>query len=91
MQMVRPRGAIILKSTFAANKPLNLAPAVIDEITVIGSRCGPFKEAIRALAAKQIDVVSLIHRRMKLDQGVEAMKLAARPGVLKIILTMASG
>lgn len=88
MQMVRPRGTIVLKSTFAAGKPLNLAPLVIDEISVIGSRCGPFKEAIRALAEKQVDVVSLINRRMKIDQGVEAMNLASRPGVLKIILTM---
>jgi threonine dehydrogenase-like Zn-dependent dehydrogenase len=88
MQMVRPRGTIVLKSTFAAGKPLNLAPLVIDEITVIGSRCGPFKEAIRALAEKEIDVTSLIHRRMRLDQGVEAMRIAGSPGVLKVILTM---
>lgn len=88
MQMVRPRGTIVLKSTVAAGKPLNLAGLVIDEISVIGSRCGPFREAIRALSEKQIDVVSLIHRRMKLDQGLEAMDLAARPGVLKVILSM---
>jgi threonine dehydrogenase-like Zn-dependent dehydrogenase len=88
MQMTRPRGTIVLKSTVATGKPLNLAPLVIDEINVIGSRCGPFKEAIRALAEKSVDVTSLIHRRMKLDQGVEAMELAGRPGVLKIILTM---
>jgi alcohol dehydrogenase len=88
MQIVRPRGTIVLKSTFAAGKPLNLAPLVIDEINVIGSRCGPFREAIRALAEKQIDVASLITRRMKIEQGVEAMELAGRPGVLKVILTM---
>ncbi len=88
MQMVRPRGTIVLKSTFAAGKPLNLAPLVIDEISIIGSRCGPFREAIRALAQKQIDVTSLIHRRMKLEQGIEAMAIAKRPGVLKVLLTM---
>lgn len=88
MQMVRPRGTIVLKSTVAAAKPLNLAPLVIDEITVVGSRCGPFKEAIAALAQKQIDVATLITRRMKLDQGIEAMSLAARPGVMKVLLTM---
>ena len=87
-QMVRPRGTIVLKTTAAAGKPLNLAPIVIDEINVIGSRCGPFREAIRALAEKRMDVASLIHRRMKLDQGVEAMDLAARPGVLKVLLRM---
>jgi threonine dehydrogenase-like Zn-dependent dehydrogenase len=88
MQMVRPRGTIVLKSTVAAGKPLNLAPLVIDEVNVIGSRCGPFREAIRALAEKRVDVVSLIHRRMRLDQGVEAIELAGRAGVLKVILTM---
>jgi threonine dehydrogenase-like Zn-dependent dehydrogenase len=88
MQMVRPRGTIVLKSTIASGKPLNLAPLVIDEINVVGSRCGPFREAIRALAEKQVDVVSLIHRRMKLEQGVEAMALAGRPGVLKVILNI---
>ena len=88
MQMVRPRGTIVLKSTAAEGKPLNLAPLVIDEVNVVGSRCGPFREAIRALAEKRIDVASLIHRRMKLDQGVAAMELAGRPGVLKVLLTM---
>src|SRR5205085_6407565 len=88
MQLVRPRGTIVLKSTAAAGRALNLAPLVIDEIQVIGSRCGPFKEAIRALAEKQVDVLSLIHRRMKLEQGVEATALASRPGVLKVLLTM---
>jgi threonine dehydrogenase-like Zn-dependent dehydrogenase len=87
-QMVRPRGTIVLKSTAAAGKPMNLAPVVIDEIAIIGSRCGPFREAIRALAERQVDVASLIHRRMKLEQGVEALELAKRPGVLKVILTM---
>jgi threonine dehydrogenase-like Zn-dependent dehydrogenase len=88
LQMVRPRGTVVLKSTAAAGKPLNLAPVVIDEINIVGSRCGPFREAIKALAEKRIDVASLIHRRMKIEQGVEAMELAARPGVLKVLLTM---
>jgi threonine dehydrogenase-like Zn-dependent dehydrogenase len=61
---------------------------VIDEINVVGSRCGPFREAIKALAEKSVDVTSMIHRRMKIEQGVEAMELAGRPGVLKVLLTM---
>jgi alcohol dehydrogenase len=88
LQMVRPRGTVVLKSTAAAGKPLNLAACVIDEIQIIGSRCGPFREAIKALAEKRIDVASLIHRRMRIEQGVEAMELAGRPGVLKVILSM---
>jgi threonine dehydrogenase-like Zn-dependent dehydrogenase len=87
LQMVRPRGTVVLKTTVAAGAPLNLAPVVIDEITIVGSRCGPFRQAILALAEKRIDVASLIHRRMKLEQGVEAMELAGRPGVLKVILS----
>jgi alcohol dehydrogenase len=88
MQMVRPRGTIILKSTVAAGKALNLAPLVINEIQVLGSRCGPFREAIRALAENTVDVTSMIHRRMKLEHGVEALKLAAQPGILKVLLTL---
>jgi alcohol dehydrogenase len=88
LQMVRPRGTVVLKSTVATGKAMNLAPVVIDEINIVGSRCGPFREAIRALAEKRVDVASLIHRRMKLEQGVEAMELAERPGVLKVILTI---
>jgi threonine dehydrogenase-like Zn-dependent dehydrogenase len=88
LQMVRPRGTIVLKSTAAAGKALNLAPLVIDEINVVGSRCGPFREAIRALAERRIDVASLVHRRMRLEQGLEAMELAGRPGVLKVLLNM---
>jgi threonine dehydrogenase-like Zn-dependent dehydrogenase len=87
MAMVRPRGTIVLKSTVAVGKSLNLAPLVIDEINVVGSRCGPFKEAIRALSETSVDVTSLIQRRMKIEQGVEAMELAGRRGVLKVLVT----
>lgn len=88
MQLVRPRGTIVLKSTVAEGKPINLAPVVIDEINVVGSRCGPFREAIKALSEKSVDVTSMIHRRMKIEQGVEAIDLAGKPGVLKVLLTM---
>jgi threonine dehydrogenase-like Zn-dependent dehydrogenase len=88
MAMVRPRGTIVLKSTVAAGKAINLAPVVIDEIKVVGSRCGPFKDAIRALAEKSVDVTSLISRRMRLEQGVEAFDAANRPGVIKVLLTI---
>ncbi|HEY1683353.1 MAG TPA: alcohol dehydrogenase catalytic domain-containing protein [Tepidisphaeraceae bacterium] len=88
MQVVRPRGTIVLKSTVAKGKPINLAPAVVDEIQIVGSRCGPFREAIAALAEKNVDVISLISKRMKLEQSIEAMQYAARAGILKILLTM---
>src|SRR5215217_6431726 len=88
MQLVRPRGTIVLKSTVADGKALNLAPLVVDEINLVGSRCGPFREAIKALAEKTVDVTSMIHKRIKLEQGVEAMELAGKGGVLKVLLTM---
>src|SRR3954453_19485879 len=88
LQLVRPRGTIVLKSTAAAGKPLNLAPLVIDEVNVIGSRCGPFREALRALAEKSVEVTPLISRRMKIENGVEALDTAARPGILKVVITM---
>jgi alcohol dehydrogenase len=88
LRLVRPRGTVVLKSTFATGKPVNLAPAVVDEVTILGSRCGPFREAILALSEKSVDVTSLIHRRLKLEQGVEAMELASRPDVLKVLLAM---
>jgi threonine dehydrogenase-like Zn-dependent dehydrogenase len=87
VQMTRPRGTVVLKTTAASGAQINLSSVVVDEINIIGSRCGPFREAISALAAKRVDVASLIHRRMKLEQGVEAMELAGRPGVLKVILS----
>ena len=87
MAMVRPRGTVVLKSTVAPGGPaVNLAPLVIDEVTVIGSRCGPFADAIAALAERRVDVASLITRRMRLEQGVEAMRLAGSPGVVKVLL-----
>jgi threonine dehydrogenase-like Zn-dependent dehydrogenase len=88
MGFVRPRGTIVLKTTVAAGKPLNLAPVVINEVTIVGSRCGPFREAIAALARREIDVVSLIHRWLKLEQGEEAMNLAGQRGVMKVLLTV---
>jgi alcohol dehydrogenase len=87
MKMVRPRGKIILKTTVAPGGPaVDLSPLVIHEIQLIGSRCGPFPTALQALAEDRIDVVSLIHRRMRLADGLEALKTAAKPGVIKVLL-----
>ncbi len=82
----RPRGTLVLKSTVAETAPLNLAPLVIDEISVVGSRCGPFEPALRALVAGTVDVRSLISARHSLDDGVEALHHAAQPGVLKVLI-----
>lgn len=79
-----------MKTTVAADAkremPIDLAPLVINEIQVIGSRCGPFPEALYALASQKIDVVSLISRRMKLADGVDAMRVAKQSDVVKVLL-----
>lgn len=86
LQMVRPRGKLVLKTTVAQSKPMNLSPLVINEIQVIGSRCGPFPEALSALRACTVDVLSLISRRMKLTDGVEALRISKNPGVIKVLI-----
>ena len=85
-QVVRPRGTIVLKSTCAGAEKLNLAPIVVNEITVLGSRCGPLAEALGALARKEIDVQSMITKQLPLRRGVEGLKLAGEPEHLKVIL-----
>jgi len=84
MHLVRPRGTIIQKSTVAAKSTLHLAPIVIDEIRVQGSRCGPFAPALRALSHKLVDVLPLISARYSLDEGLAAFEYARQTGVLKV-------
>lgn len=86
LRLVRPRGTIILKSTVADTSTLSLAPIVINEIRVQGSRCGPFAPALRALSHKLIDVQPLISTRYTLDEGVEALKKAEEKGILKVLM-----
>lgn len=89
MGMVRPRGTIVLKTTVAPSsyeQPIDLSPIVIHEIEVIGSRCGPFGDALEALSAGTIDVVSLISRRMKLADGEQAFKAARSRDVIKVVM-----
>jgi threonine dehydrogenase-like Zn-dependent dehydrogenase len=83
---VRPRGTLVLKSTVAGAHTLSLARVVIDEITVVGSRCGRFAPALAALAAGTIAVTPLIERVFGLDAAVEAMAAAGRPGATKILV-----
>ena len=83
---VRPRGTLVLKSTIAGNHQVSLAPIVINEINVIGSRCGPFPDALEALAAKNVSVTPLIEKVYSLRDGLNAVEHAARPGARKILL-----
>ncbi|MBD6617413.1 zinc-binding dehydrogenase [Komarekiella sp. 'clone 1'] len=85
---LRPRGTLVLKSTYAGNLSLDASSLVVDEITLIGSRCGPFPPALQLLATGQVDVQPLIHATYPLIEGLAAFKHAQSQGVLKILLEM---
>ncbi len=87
LDLVQARGAIILKSTFHGAVELDTSRIVVDEITVIGSRCGRFEQALRLLESRLVDVQSLIAGEFELSEGLAAMAAAQRPGALKILLT----
>ncbi len=86
LDLLRPQGALVLKSTFHGTAPVDTARIVIDEIRVIGSRCGRFAPALDLLAREAIDVAPLLSDVMPLDRAEDALHQAARPGVLKILL-----
>ncbi len=86
-QIVRPRGKLVLKSTYHGDLSLNMSMVVVDEVELLGSRCGPFAPALRLLVQKLVDVESLIHDTFSLDDGLVAFERAAAPGVLKVLLS----
>jgi threonine dehydrogenase-like Zn-dependent dehydrogenase len=83
---VRPRGTIVLKSTYHGKATVDLAPFVVDEITLVGSRCGPFAPALAALATGEVDPRPLVEARYALGDAVAAFEHAARPGALKVLV-----
>lgn len=99
-RLLRPRGTLVLKSTYAAQVTPGSGDAesrawqealtrlVVDETTVIGSRCGPFAKALELLVQKQVDVRPLIEARYDLREGADAFAHAARRGALKVLLSM---
>jgi threonine dehydrogenase-like Zn-dependent dehydrogenase len=90
LALVRPRGPIVQKTTVAGTQTMAWAPIVIDEITVIGSRCGPFDRALAALTSGEVDVSGLISARFDLSRGVEALEHAKSKGVLKVLLDVST-
>jgi len=84
---VRPRGTVVLKTTVQGNSTLALAPIVINEIRVVGSRCGPFRPALRALEAGMVSVEPLVDGRYALAEGVAAVAHAGRAGALKVLIS----
>ena len=89
LAMTRPRGTVVLKSTFVPRDPIDLSPLVVNEITLVGSRCGPFDQAVDALAAGRVDPSGLITSRYKLADGAAAFARAADDDQLKVVLDVA--
>jgi threonine dehydrogenase-like Zn-dependent dehydrogenase len=83
---VRPRGTIVLKSTYHGETTVNLSAVVVDEVTLVGSRCGPFAPALELLAAGRVEVGDLVDARFPLADGLAAFEKAAAPGVLKVLI-----
>lgn len=83
---VRPRGTLVLKSTYAGRLEVNMSAVVVDEVTLVGSRCGPFAPALRLLEQGLVDPRRLIDAEYALEEGLAAVEAAGRPGVLKVLL-----
>jgi threonine dehydrogenase-like Zn-dependent dehydrogenase len=83
---VRPRGTIVLKSTYQGDLQVNFSTLVVNEIRITGSRCGPFEPALRLLSSGLVDPTPLIDSSYSLDEGVNAFQHAGEPGVLKVLI-----
>jgi len=83
---VCPRGTMVLKSTYKGEMNVNFSSIVVDEITILGSRCGPFEPALRLLENREVDPAILITAKYKLSESVKALGHAAQPGILKVLL-----
>ncbi len=86
LALTKPRGVLVLKSTVATGKELNLAPIVIDEITVLGSRCGQFPPALRLLQSEKVDFSPLISAEYSIDNAIEAFEKNKEKDTLKVLL-----
>jgi threonine dehydrogenase-like Zn-dependent dehydrogenase len=87
LDLLRPQGTLVLKSTFHGGMPIDAARIVVEELRVVGSRCGRFAPALDLLARGAVDVGPLISEVVSLDRGEDAMRCAAVPGVLKVLLS----
>ena len=90
LNTVRPRGTIVLKTTVAGDQTLAWAPAVIDEVTIVGSRCGPFDRALAALDEGHVHVLPLISARFDLSQAQGALEYASAGSALKVLLDVSA-
>jgi alcohol dehydrogenase len=86
IRMARPRGTVVMKSTVHGQVPLDTAPAIVNEITLVGSRCGRFEPALELLAGGRLRVEEMISDRFPLAEAARAFERAAASGVLKVLL-----
>jgi threonine dehydrogenase-like Zn-dependent dehydrogenase len=83
---IRPRGTLVMKSTYKGEMSVNFSSIVVDEINIIGSRCGPFEPALRLMESRQVDPTLLIADEYKLDEALKAFERAGETGVLKVLV-----
>jgi len=83
---IRPRGTLVMKSTYEGEMSVNFSSIVVDEINIVGSRCGPFEPALRLMEARQVDPTVLITAEYKLGEALKAFERAAETGVLKVLV-----
>jgi threonine dehydrogenase-like Zn-dependent dehydrogenase len=86
-QAIRPRGTLVMKSTYKGEMSVNFSSIVVDEINIVGSRCGPFEPALRLMENGQVDPSVLIAAEFRLGEALSAFERAAQPGVLKVLVT----
>ena len=86
LDLLRPKGKLVLKSTFTGTTEIDAARIVVDEISIVGSRCGRFQPAIDLLSKGAINVNDLISEEYQLSRGVHAMQRAGTKGILKVLL-----
>ena len=84
---IRPRGTLVMKSTYKGEMSLNFSSIVVDEINLVGSRCGPFEPALRLMEKGEVDPRVLIAAEFRLNEALQAFEHAAQPGVLKVLVT----
>ncbi len=83
---IRPRGTLVLKSTYKGEMSANFSSMVVDEIKLVGSRCGPFEPALRLMESRQVDPTVLIAQEFQLQDGLKAFEHAAQTGMLKVLI-----
>ncbi len=83
---IRPRGTLVMKSTYKGEMSVNFSSIVVDEINIVGSRCGPFEPALRLMESKQVDPSVLIDSEFPLGEALKAFEHAAESGVLKVLV-----